>query len=308
MESQPESYAFVMDVSELEKEEFVIAPGHVLRRATPEEIETIRRLMGQATVGGLGPGSAQLHWEFVPPAGGVGAHIALPQEKWRYFVISFQGTDGEIPWIQQAADISVRELELGLTIMNAGQGWSHTPSRLFHFVHRHPYGGFCRPFSASDAVELSSIYSKLKAHDGARFNIAQTTSEIAQLKGMDSWSPLLVLGYFAVLEAILTHSPKLSDPYDSITRQIKNKIALLDNRWSPQINYSIFGASDPDKIWEKMYAYRSALAHGLKPDFNRELQVLKSRGHAFWLLKETVKSVARFALDDPQLLQDLKKC
>jgi hypothetical protein len=111
-----------------------------------------------------------------------------------------------------------------------------------------------------------------------------------------------------MLEALLTHQPKPSDPYESITRQIKKKVALLDNRWSPRIDYRRFGGVDPDKVWEKMYSYRSALAHGAKPNFTGDLQLLRNPDQALSLVKETVKSIARFALVDPRLLEDLKEC
>ena len=310
MKTQAEKYAFAMNVSELEKDEFVIAPGHVLRRATQNEIETIRRIMKQITVGPAPSVPAtQMHWEHEPPASGSGPYKPLPPDKLRYFVMTFQGSYPQIQEFQQAADISIRELELNLWIMDGDKEWRcQAPVRLFHLLHPSPFGRLCKPFSISDAAELSSIYFRLKVHNGRLFDIERTVSEIAQLKEIDQGSHLVVLGYFAMLEAMLTHLPKPSDPYDSITRQIKNKLALLDNRWSPRIDYSPFGGTKPEKVWEKMYSYRSAIAHGTKPDFGSDLRVLRGPDVVFSLVKETVKSIARFALLDPQLLQDLKNC
>jgi len=116
------------------------------------------------------------------------------------------------------------------------------------------------------------------------------------------------LGYFAVLESLLTHAPNPTDPYDSITRQIKKKLAVLDNRWSIKIDYGPFGGVPAEKIWTKMYAYRSRIAHGGVPDFVGDLKLLVSDDRVLKPIKETAKSVIRQALVEPQLLFDLREC
>jgi hypothetical protein len=57
-----------------------------------------------------------------------------------------------------------------------------------------------------------------------------------------------------------------------------------------------------------MYAYRSAIAHGAKPDFKSKLQVLKTAKNADELIKQTVKKTISQALAEPQLLADLHEC
>ena len=121
-------------------------------------------------------------------------------------------------------------------------------------------------------------------------------------------SPLLFLGYFAILESLLTHQPKPADTIDSITRQVKRKIILLDNRWQPRIDYSPFPKSAPERIWSVMYSYRSCLAHGGDPDFKKELHLLVDGNSALRLLRQTVKAVLRPTLVEPQLILDLRNC
>src|SRR4051812_5497394 len=77
-----------------------------------------------------------------------------------------------------------------------------------------------------------------------------------------------------MLEALLTHPPDPADPYQSITRQIKKKLALVGRRCRPCTNYAAFNKSEIETIWTKMYEYRSCLAHGSTPDFKRKLNVL----------------------------------
>ena len=57
-----------------------------------------------------------------------------------------------------------------------------------------------------------------------------------------------------------------------------------------------------------MYLYRSNVAHGGTPDFSKELRLLVNHESALQLVKETVKAVIRQALNEPQLLLDLKDC
>ncbi len=153
-----------------------------------------------------------------------------------------------------------------------------------------------------------SIFSRLRQNDDHVGGIRIIANQLRQLKALQHDSPLRFLGYFAVLESLLTHPPKPSDPYDSITRQVKKKIALLNNRWNPRIDYGPFGGLKPDAVWAKMYAYRSRLAHGGKADFSRELARLGNHEQALKLIKETVKAVIRQALVEPRLLLDLRDC
>ncbi len=128
------------------------------------------------------------------------------------------------------------------------------------------------------------------------------------LKQLPHGSPLRVVGYFGILESLLTHPPKPTDPYDSITRQVKKKLALLDRRFVRAIDYNGFGEVNPEKVWTKMYAYRSVVAHGGMPDFTGELAALKSPKQALKLLKETTKALIRHTLSEPQLIVDLREC
>ena len=132
--------------------------------------------------------------------------------------------------------------------------------------------------------------------------------QMLELEALPWHSPSKFLAYFGILESLLTIKPKPNDQCASITHQIKNKIALLDHRWSPCLDYSAFNGAKEDTVWAKMYAYRSALAHGDTPNFGSELQKLGSHENAMELLKSAVKAIARLALKEPQLMTDLRRC
>ena len=136
----------------------------------------------------------------------------------------------------------------------------------------------------------------------------QITRQMLDLLALPPRSSLRFLGYFGILESLLIHKPNPEDPYDSITRQVKKKLALLNSRFSTPIDYKGFGNMKTEKIWETMYSYRSNLAHGNSPDFQKGLKPLGSPDRALALLNKTVKAVIRQALIEPQLIDDLREC
>ena len=125
-------------------------------------------------------------------------------------------------------------------------------------------------------------------------------------QGATDKTPLYVLGVFAVLESLLTHDPH--GGYDSLTHQIKTKMALLDSRFSERLDYSKFGTARADKIWARLYAFRSALAHGQQFDFVRDRVLLKDDRTVVRFLDEATKALLRHALQEPQLITDLRAC
>ena len=297
-----------MNIGSLASATFSLAPGNVLRRATDTEITTIKEQLQQYNVEGL-PGLYGWTWEkklFLPP----GPAEALPQAEWRYFVLAFENANQELENLQLASCLASFEMDIGFTIINTspttaeGIGWH--PDRLFHTVAALRFNDslFCS-VTSDDVQEIVSINTQLQSC------APQTKALVLQLqglKGLPHHSPLRFLGYFAVLESILTHTPKPDDRYDSITRQVKKKLALLDKRWARKINYSPFLGVSSERVWALMYSYRSAIAHGGNPDFARELKSLKAPEHALAILKGTVKTVLRQALIEPELLSDLREC
>jgi hypothetical protein len=298
-----------MNIDSLAEATFNLAPGNVLRRATNEEIAVIKENLQAFNVESL-PGISGLTWQkrLFPPAGPI---ETLPQGEWRYFVIAFEGTNQELISLELASCIASFEIEVGFTIMTteppaipAGIGWH--PDHLFHTVAALRYNdALFRSVTSDDIQEIMPINTQLQS---CAPKTKDLVSQLQGLKGLPHQSQLRFLGYFALLESILTHQPKPDDRYDSITRQVKKKLALLDKRWARKINYSPFPGVSAERVWALMYSYRSAIAHGANPDFARELKALRTAGHALALLKDTVKGVLRQALIEPELLNDLRDC
>jgi hypothetical protein len=61
-------------------------------------------------------------------------------------------------------------------------------------------------------------------------------------------------------------------------------------------------------VWEKLYGLRSAVAHGQKPDFEDDLQMLRNFRTAETFVRAAVRSVMRQSLIEPRLVADLRDC
>jgi hypothetical protein len=300
-------FAFVANLKALRGGGAVLlATGHVLRRARDKEIETIKKHLKELLTG---PQFFMADaWErrlFQ----GTGIQELLPESEWRYYVIAFHGNNSTIDRIREASEIAPVELEILFTTVNGGRGVVWHADHVFQAVQEAQHNDdFFVDFSAGDAAQVKRVRLLLESTAGEVMNINWFISQLSALKGFPRRSTLRFLGYFAVLESLLTHPPRPTDPYDSITRQVKKKLTLLDHRWSRRIDYSPFGDTPAETVWGKMYAYRSAVAHGGTPDFNSLLSVLRNHATALRLLQETAKAVVRYALEEPLLVLDLRDC
>ena len=314
----PHCLSFILNISRLVDEppnvKLPLVPGHELRRATTAEVVAIK---GVLTFYTSKPGwSAWQGGKTVRNKDKSTSRAPLPADQWRYFVIEFQGSNETIAGIERALCIAPLELKVGFTLLrevfpgelvapmliyNAGRLFSQLQS-----IEQDKLQFF--DVSAAVAKNIGLLHQQINNCDQKLVNLARFTQQMLELDALPSQSPLLFLGYFAILESLLTHQPKPTDTIDSITRQVKRKIVLLDNRWQPRIDYSPFPKSAPEKIWSVMYSYRSCLAHGGEPDFKKELHLLVDVDSALKLLKQTLKGVLRQALTEPQLIVDLRDC
>ena len=312
-ESSPlfqEGFAFVMNLRSLDNaSSYVLAPGHELKRATSTQVAEIKKTLLATSPNAL---SAPFYlWEQELPASPGARVFSNDESTWRYFVINFSGTNQVIGDLQVVFDLSSLELEIGFTMVRMGQGYGFiwTPARTFHVLESaNRNDPFLVELAPQDIGTVRAIYEQYVRFDHQLVDVKRLAMQLGDMKALPHYSPLRFLGYFAILESLLTHPPKPSDPYDSITRQVKKKLALLNNRWSRKLDYGPFGNASPDSIWTHMYEYRSRLAHGGNADMTGKLTLLKNHETALALLKTAVKAIIRQALSEPQLLLDLKEC
>jgi hypothetical protein len=162
--------------------------------------------------------------------------------------------------------------------------------------------------TASGLSELTDVSIRLSSvQDDPVLKAA--LQQYGQLKQINRDSPLRFLGYVAIIESLITHSPEPKDPYDSLTRQVRQKMLLLGRRFALKLPYAeCFPGADPNTVWTKLYAYRSCIAHGVKPDFHKSLNVLRNGECALRFTQAATKALMRHVLDEPQLVADLRKC
>ncbi|MCP4545960.1 MAG: hypothetical protein GY835_05780 [bacterium] len=136
-------------------------------------------------------------------------------------------------------------------------------------------------------------------------------SDFLRLKELSTRSPFRVVCIFTVLEILMTSN--ITGRSDrSITHQLKTKIPLLNNLLSKPLSFSDYfkgpdGLTD-QKIVEKLYSYRSSIAHGSLADFDSELQVLGSEEVANKFLYELTRNLLIYSLKVPHLIHDLRYC
>lgn len=304
-------FAFVLNVKELiDADRIEIAPGCTLRRAQKSEIVYIKEFIAKE----FGKASNLAIWETQPTASG--KQPKLPKKLWRYFVIEFGNDDPNLDLLEAALTVAPVSLDIGFVKLRVDVKGVVRPAclyrapSLFQSLSALDLAGADRDKllqSPGKAVgeQIRDIFQRMAGHDHGFLDLKRVVELLLELKDLPGFSPLQILGYFAILESVLTHHPKPDDRYESITRQITQKLALLNGRWHPTLDYSQLGEERHEKIWPIMYAYRSAIAHGRKPDFHSDLKLLKNAEGANALIRDAVKRTIRQAYVEPRLVRDL---
>jgi hypothetical protein len=165
------------------------------------------------------------------------------------------------------------------------------------------------PILDEDAVNrITGSYAALRRIDrDAHPGIARAVELFSLFARIPMFQIFDVLGMFMLIEMLLTHNPNDKEIGDSLSHQVRYKIPFVFERMGEQLDYSTFGKDAPaSKIWTKLYAYRSDIAHGNRPDFGAELKALRSAEIANAFLIATTRRLIRFSLDDPKLFDGLK--
>jgi hypothetical protein len=129
-----------------------------------------------------------------------------------------------------------------------------------------------------------------------------------------------ILGYFSLIESLLSHAPSPNDSIGSITRQLQRNLTFIHNRLSDGYNLGLneFGDMTTDKVISRLYSYRSMIAHGGTSTKDLDLLVEAHKKHEGKLWVETgsqwaerfirrlIKRVLVYALREPNIVLDLK--
>jgi len=129
---------------------------------------------------------------------------------------------------------------------------------------------------------------------------------------ISDYSVFKIVTYIACLELLLVDGSH--DRLKSISVQLQTKLNLLNNQFEIPIEIKNY-IKGPDnltlgKVMETIYTYRSVIAHGDFLDFSKKLNILENVDSEDILnfVREVLKKVIIYSLQNPKLVRDLKKC
>lgn len=240
----------------------------------------------------------------------------LPKEKWKYWVVAYNGVNTNLHKLAYIATLLSVDIDFGIDVFfdqidQAGtiQGYSFMGNQISGFCsNNEPYAN-AKTLNVGDLAVIGKYFELYESIKDDYEYIDHALKNYYALRNMPKNFELLAVGYFSIIESLITHAPRLTETLDSINHQIGNKMSLLRRRYGRKIEFtSYFLTATDEKIWKKLYGYRSCLAHGGKPDFQGEFQILKEQKNVISFLKENIKELIILALRDPGFLTDLKKC
>lgn len=245
----------------------------------------------------------------------------LPDPKqWRYAVIECVKGGVLFGNVNLAFSISDTDLRMGL-ILFEGDAVSQ-PYLTFPMLNiRSALGGLFVDHEPPAIINLPTIKQDLAYVldnlDGSFSNeIRNILHMFTSLDNLPDSSVFKVLGYFSVIEGLLSHSPQVADPMDSIQRQLIRNINLLNNRLKmieKEIDFQAFGDCLPKKVLQKLYAYRSSIAHGGSVENSigeiKKLRMGNQTTDSLWVhdwMRSMTKKLLLCAIREPELVCDLK--
>lgn len=307
-----ESFAFVCSLLDVDCNLPVeIIPGHFFQKASDSQIEEIREYLirsGYFSNAGYIPYECTLE----KTEKGTTRTPSKIKEEWRYYVITFKGTNAGLCDLSVASSIAPLTLEFSLTFFKEGfaaGGVGFHSWALFSHFDKLMWQPELQRVDEAELSEIGNLATMIRETEAEFPEIVRSIKMFHSLRGVSPFANLRILGMFAVIESVLSHNPKSSETGDSIAHQMRTKIPLLFRRMDKSPDYAdYFDEAKESTIWKKLYDYRSSIAHGGNIDFASKLQVLKNYDTVEKFLNGTTKAILRQALAEPQLVTDLRDC
>jgi len=312
MANRWEGFSMVLDSLDVSAElPFEITKDYWLRKAEIQEIERIKEELSK-----YNEALYLYEYEVVRlDEQRIQGNPLLP-DKWKYYVISFSGSNEKLRDIEYAANLLKNYISLGFIFFNPndrlGRGTAYDLAQIStFFVEHHVRLEPSKSITQVDLREITRNYDLINSLNKNLYpNIPKAISDFHQTKIISKRSGLKVLSYFSIIECLVTHNPSPGDRTDSLTRQITAKMSLLNKRFETALQYKTYfpSFSDSNNIWKKLYDYRSRVAHGVETDFVHEYKAFGSSDNILTFLKEAIKQLQLTALKEPELLADLQNC
>ena len=309
-------YAFVMTpIDLLDGEGTEIAPKHRLVRASDFQIEEIKRfferLIPPMQAFRPSPYEHDVRSVREKPGHTTYHYDPLPRSKWRYWIIQFEGTNSHVHVLEQACSLIPMHFEFGLEAVFGFQpqgpsfGWHQ--STIEKYLVGDPATLRPKQIRREDLASIRQNFEDIEALPDVYPHIKRALHRYAQLNVVPQQSELLLIGLVSVVESLVSHAPKLTESADSLSHQLRTKIPLLRKRYKDQLDHeNIFPGMNEEKLWTRIYSYRSKIVHGEDSKLSGDLQALGGQRAVVDFLRETIKRLLRLALSEPQFMTDIK--
>lgn len=240
----------------------------------------------------------------------------IPANEWRYYIFSYAGGGLEIHEFLSVANL-VAPYPISFISCHTRQPFGHgelvgwgidTVGQQTLFQRVIPDYAI-QTLTMADVDEMKELFQHFKRLDNrideGVFRAIRLNRTVQRLGSPFDFS---ILGMFMIIEMLLTHNPNDKEVGDSLTHQIKTKMAFVSSRFKNPLDYSRFGpAADQGQIWGALYTYRSCIAHGNHIDFSKApLSKLKSATDAFDFLETATKELLAYAIREPSIVNGLK--
>lgn len=294
-----------------------IAPNAVIRRASEQEIIEFdrRNALAASAISFHGHSYRHTYEEIVDGDSIRYVPRLLPEAEWRYWVIEHEGDGLIFNRIEQLLTLSMPSIFLSFaTIAGISSPLEGTRPLAPHILERVESlwrnGNRESQINVSRLVELCSNLQNLSNLDEENMFVQDALRKFFDLQRLPSMSEMYCLGLFSIIESLLAHSPRLNESLDSINHQLVNKLQFLNAEiiHSPIDPSTFFAGIDHDKLWKKLYNYRSQIAHTSKRHLSADHKALKSAQSITDFVEAKTKELLILALKKPSFLRHLKSC
>jgi Apea-like HEPN len=332
----PTSFSFILNPLNIEGESspIQIMPNCLFQKANDQQIAVLKSVWTKLPANSFWLNSYEYDY------GVLGSpnkeSVKLERSEWKYWVITQDGyisihkISDTFFVLERSLALLKNDLEIGpLFYERTGSHYKWNPRGFYNYFLDYPSGG--RPatlINREEVKEIGTSYTLLKdfykkMHTITIFPTGQVRKtiddyyyenfqhiEIAirqfiELKALPRYSTLTIIGLFSILESLITHHPR-QPKVDSISRQIRRKIPLLRSKFQRPLDYqSYFDPASEEDIWTELYKFRSKIVHEGKENIEGG-NILRNLESVTDFLKETVKLLILYALNEPQAITDLQ--
>lgn len=294
---------------------FSISESMTLRAAEKNEIELFNKHL-EETYGKLSQTIVPFDQEPKEINNGeTSKTIYIPSQYRRWWVIEFNGYNPQILDLEKVATLINPKLKFGVTFLYRGPNLSGSQSgsmfggdAIFRILSEEARKKY-QKVETKELHRLKSYYENFCSPDGTLKNFKYSLDLFNESSYLWIHSPLLTLSLFSIIESLTAHKPRLTETLDSITHQLKHKINLLSRRFDLKLEYKMyFGEINPQKVWSKLYAIRSDIAHGQPLNFDNKNICLKDIENVNLFLNSVVRELIKLSIAEPELVKDIQEC